>query len=340
MDIPQRRLKFTSDRLLCGTLHASFLSNALRAMPRLRSVHLEAYCQGVHGVGWDSIAAILSVPQLRSFDLMTFLLCPRAAPSEAQADSDALAPITTFRYDQAVLRSFLCTYPTQQDTLEFILTRLHHSLESLLLPSEITPVAVLSQNQWPRLRELSLRGEFCLAAGYPTPLASLFSGMSGLRILTLRFSLPDEVNRKQLMLWPEGYESRLPWPHLESLTLSFPDPEDRIFSHLPPSLRRLSLRCTPHHYLHVWKPREYSHYDSPILYSSEMLEILTKISAPLLDSLQLEYLADDADDDLLRCIADRFPSIQCLEIQRFLASRNEPVPMVSSAVPSSCPYRF
>ncbi|KAM5544861.1 hypothetical protein V8D89_001759 [Ganoderma adspersum] len=329
MNNPPRKLKFTNDRLLCGTLRASFLRDALRAMPRLRSVHLEAYSQELHGVGWDSIAAILSVPQLRSFNLMTFLLSPREAPSEAQAN--ALAPITTFRYDQPVLRSFLCTYPTQQDTLEFVLTRLHRSLESLLLPSEITPVAVLSQNQWPRLYELSLRGEFHQGAGYPTPLTSLFSGMPGLRTLKLTFALPRGVNRKQLMLWPEGYKSRLPWPHLESLTLSFPDPEDRIFSHLPPSLRRLSLRCTPHHYLHLWERRDYSHYDSPILYSSEMLEILTKISAPLLDHLQLEYLADDADDDLLHCIADRFPIIQCLEIQRFLASPDEPVPVATIA---------
>ncbi|KAM5544062.1 hypothetical protein V8D89_002248, partial [Ganoderma adspersum] len=325
------KLKFASDRLLCGSISASFLRDALRAMPRLHSVHLEAYAQELHGIGWDSVAAILSTPQLRSFNLMTFLLSPREAPSETPTDT--LAPITTFRYDQPVLRSFLRTYPAQQDTLAFVLPRLRHSLESLLLPSEITPVAVLSQTQWPRLRELSLRGEFHSSAEYPTPLASLFSGMSGLRILNLAFALPRDVNRKQLMLWPKGYESRLelPWPDLESLTLSFPDPEDRIFAHLPPSLRRLSLRCTPRHCLRLWSEDKYLHYDSPILYSSEMLEILTKISNPLLDSLQLEYLADDADDDLLRCIADRFPNVRSLEIQRFLASRNGSVPSATIA---------
>ena len=340
------KLKFATDPLLCGAICASFLRDALRAMPRLRSVHLEAYAQEKHGIAWDSIAAILSTPQLRRFGLMTFLLCPREAPSETQAD--ALAPITTFRYDQRVLRSFLRTYPAQRDTLAFLLPRLHRSLESLHLPSEIAPMAALSATQWPRLRELSLSGEFRPDAEYPTPLVSLFSGMPGLRILNLAFALPRGVTRKQLVLWPEGYRhsdaSQLPWPDLESLTLSFPDPEDRIFSRLPPSLRRLSLRCTPRHCLHLWEGDKYDYYSSPILYSSEMLEILTKISAPLLDYLQLEYIADDADDDLLRCISGKFPNVRSLEIQRFLASRDseEPVSVVSSAssLPLSCPYEY
>ncbi|KAM5544834.1 hypothetical protein V8D89_001732 [Ganoderma adspersum] len=296
-------------------------------MPCLRSVHLEAYAQEIHGIAWDSIAAILSTPQIRCFNLMTFLLSPREAPSETWTDT--LAPITTFRYDQPVLWSFLCTYPTQQDTLAFILPRLHHSLESLLLPSEIAPVAVLSVTQWPQLHELSLSGEFHPDAEYPTPLVSLFSGMSELRILNLAFALPSGVTRKQLVLWPEGYESlELPWPDLESLTLSFPDPDDCIFVHLPPSLRCLSLRCIPHHCLHLWEGDKYFYYGSPILYSSEMLEILTKISTLLLDHLQLEYLADDGDNDLLRCISDRFPNVRSLEIQCFLASRDEPVPIL------------
>ena len=328
-------LRFASDPLLCGVICAPFLRDALRAMPLLRSVFLEVYAQEIHGIGWDSIAAILSTPQLRSFVLSTFLLSPREAPSETWTDT--LAPITTFRYDQTVLRSFLRTYPAQQDTLAFVLSRLHHSLESLLLPSEIAPVTVLSQVQWTRLREICLTGEFLPSAGYPTPLSSLFAGMSGLRILNLALALPARVDRKQLLLCPEGYEMRLPWPDLEDLTLSFPDPEDRIFTHLPASLRRLSLRCTPHHCLYLWEGEQYRYYHSPILHASEMLEIFTKLSTLLLDSLQLEYIADDADDELLCSIALKFPNVRSLEIQRFLAFPNETVPLVSSRRRYSCP---
>ncbi|KAI1792108.1 hypothetical protein LXA43DRAFT_360889 [Ganoderma leucocontextum] len=318
-----RELKFTSDPLLCGTMSATFLKDALRAMPRLRSVCLDMYAQEVHGIGWDSLAAVLSTPQLRTFTVETFLFSPREAPSETWVDT--LAPITTFRYDRPSFRSCLRAYPSQQDTLAFVLTHLHRSLESLLLPSEITPVAVLSQIQWPQLRELSLSGEFHPSAGYVAPFVSLFSGMSRLRVLNLALALPPGVHRKQLMLWPEGYESQLPWPDLEALTVSFPDPEDGIFSRLPLSLRRLSLRCTPHHCLRLWERNQYLCYRSPILHASEMLEVLTKLSAPLLDSLQLEYRANDADDDLLRCISDKFPNVRSLEVQRFLASCNDTI---------------
>ncbi|PIL28093.1 hypothetical protein GSI_09744 [Ganoderma sinense ZZ0214-1] len=299
-------------------------------MPLLRSIHLKACTLDIHGIGWDSIAAILSAPQLRSFTLGAFLLSPREAPLDRTC-TDALAPITTFRFEQPALHASLLDYPAQQNTLAFVLPRLHSFLESLHLPSEVAPVAVLSQTQWPRLRELSLTGEFDPSVGYPTPLASLFSGMSGLHILNLTLALPRGVSRKRLMLWPEGYESRLLWPDLESLTLSYPDPEDHIFAHLPPSLRRLSLRCTPHHCLHLWEQFDYRYYDSPILYSSEMLEILTRISTPLLDRLQLEYLVDSAEDDLLRCIVDKFPNVRFLEVQRFQTSRCESVPVATVA---------
>nr|VWO96496.1 Lrr-gala family type III effector protein (Gala 3) [Ganoderma boninense] len=300
-------------------------------MPRLGSIHLQLGAREIHGIGWDSVAAILSVPQLRSFSIKAFLLSPREVPPEAWTDT--LAPITTFRYDQPIFRSILRRYPAQQDTLAVILPRLRQSLESLLLPSEVAPIAVLSQTQWLRLRELSLSGEFYWSAGYPTPLASLFSGMPGLRILNLAFALPYSASRKQLVLCPAGYESHLglPWSDLEALTVSFPDPEDRIFAHLSSSLKRFSLRCTPRHFLHLWEGDKYQYYESPILYASEMLQVLTQLCAPLLDCLQLEYIADDADDDLLRCIAERFPNIQSLEIERFLDSGVDAVPLAMIA---------
>lgn len=312
-------------------MRATFLRDALRAMPLLRSVSLRLCVREVHGIGWDVIAAILSTPQLRSFTVGTLLFSPRETPVEKQVGVDTLAPITTFRYEQPSFRSYLRTYPTQQDSLAFVLTHAHRSLECLLLPSEVTPVAVLSQTQWPQLHEISLKGEFRWGAEYTAPLATLFSGMPRLRVLNLALVLPRSVDRKRLILWPAGYESPLPWPDLEALTMSFPDPEDGIFACLPPSLRRLSLRCTPHHYLHQWQPYENPYCHSPILRASEMLQVIDRISTPLLDSLQFEYCVDDADDDLLRCVADRFPNIQSLEIHRLLAYGDEDasVPVVS-----------
>ncbi|KAM5544804.1 hypothetical protein V8D89_001702 [Ganoderma adspersum] len=323
-------LSFTNDRLLCGTMRDTSLKDALRAMPLLHSVSIKLCAREIHGLEWNSIAAVLSTPQLRSFTIGSLLFSPREAPPETWAD--ALAPLTTFQYDQPAYHFSLLTYPTQQETLAFVLSRMRRSLESLLLPSEVTPVAVLSQNQWPQLRELILSGEFHESVGYVTPFVSLFSGMPRLRTLFLSLALPMDVpvDRKQLMLWPESYESRLPWPDLEALAVSFPDPGDRIYGELPSGLRRLSLRCTPHHCLHHWLPNKYR-YHSSILRASEMLDLLTKISTPLLDSLQLEYCVDHGDYDLLRCVSDRFPNIGCLEIHRLLASDDTNVPVTKVA---------
>jgi len=48
-----------------------------------------------------------------------------------------------------------------------------------------------------------------------------------------------------------------------------------------------------------------------------MLEVLTKINAPHLDHLLLEYRADVAEADLWRCVAHRFSQLTSLEIHRF-----------------------
>ncbi|TFY52984.1 hypothetical protein EVJ58_g9704 [Rhodofomes roseus] len=48
-----------------------------------------------------------------------------------------------------------------------------------------------------------------------------------------------------------------------------------------------------------------------------MLEILTKIAAPRLQYLQLEYCADAAEDDLMLCVSQRFLRLTFLEIHRY-----------------------
>ncbi|TFY53583.1 hypothetical protein EVJ58_g9376 [Rhodofomes roseus] len=48
-----------------------------------------------------------------------------------------------------------------------------------------------------------------------------------------------------------------------------------------------------------------------------MLKILTKIAAPRLHYLRLEYSTDAAEDDLLLCVAQRFLRLTFLEIHRY-----------------------
>ncbi|KAH9831541.1 uncharacterized protein C8Q71DRAFT_781076 [Rhodofomes roseus] len=308
----KHRLRFSDDPLLCGIMDPAFLRSVLGAMPRLQSIYLSFICREVHGIGWDTLEAILSTPLLRTLTVEQFLFSPRQTPTAVSIES--LASLTTFQFVHAALRSELCRYPSQEGVLGLVITKLRPTLESLLLPSEVTPFGTLADNQWPRLTELRLMGVLHLNPDTHTPFVTLFAGMPKLRVLSLELSLPKGGDRQVLQLWPKNHEARFPWPDLEDLTVSFPSPDDRIYSHLPPTMRCLSLRCTPHHCFYMWQSRKLSRIESPITHASEMLEILSQIEAPRLEYLQVEYCADAAEDDLLRHMTQRCSQLRSMEI--------------------------
>ncbi|KAH9830275.1 uncharacterized protein C8Q71DRAFT_372158 [Rhodofomes roseus] len=312
MKVRKRRLRFTDDPLLCGTMDPVFLNATLRAMPRLCSVNLAFHSREIHGMGWETLSAILSIPCLRSLTVAQFLFSPRQSPPDASLGS--LAPLTTFRFEHRAIRRELRQYPLQEDTLGLVIGRLQHTLETLLLPNEVTPFKSLAGNRWPQMKELHLIGEFHPDPDFPVPFVALFAGMPKLRILRLKLSLPIGIDKQVLQLWPKAYHAQFPWPDLDNLTMSFPCFDDRIYSHLPQTMRHLSLRCTPHHCFIPWA-QYYVH--SPLPDASEMLEILSKVDTPHLERLEVEYRADFAEDDLLLCITKRFPQLTLLEIHRF-----------------------
>ncbi|KAH9831526.1 uncharacterized protein C8Q71DRAFT_780993 [Rhodofomes roseus] len=300
--------QFTDDPLLCGIMDPEFLGTTLPAMPRLQSIHLGFLRSEVHGIGWDTLAAILSTPQLRSFTVAQFMFSPRQ--SSTMADFDSLAPLTTFRYEQRFLRTVLHQFPSQEAALGTVIGKSRHTLESLLLPSEIAPFRVLMTNQWPRLEELHLIGVLNLARDAHIPFVTLFAGMPRLRVLNLQLAVRKHFDQSLLQLWPQDREGQLPWPNLEDLVMSFPNLEDRVYSHLPRTLRRLTLRCTPHHSFDIYK-----RYHPP-LKASEMLKLLSGVDVPHLTYILLEYCADVAEDDLLLYVVQRFPQLTSLELHR------------------------
>ncbi|KAH9831538.1 uncharacterized protein C8Q71DRAFT_290278 [Rhodofomes roseus] len=317
------KLHFTDDPLLCGTMDPEFLRTTLRAMPRLQSISLDLMCRESHGLGWDSLAAILSTPQLRSFTLAQFMFSPRHSLTTDSVEF--LAPLTTFRHEQRVLRDELRRFLSQEAALGVVIEKLRHTLECLLLASEVAPFRTLMANQWLCLKELHLIGDFYPSPDSRIPFVTLFAEMPKLRVLKLELALHEGVDRQNLQLWPFDDEARFPWPDLIDLVVSFPSPEDRIYSHLPRSMRLLSLQCTPHHYIYSWKLHGLQHLHSPILYATEMLEILANVDAPDLDELRLEYRADAAEDELLACVAQRFPQLTSLEMHRFRSSAGSSV---------------
>ena len=107
----------------------------------------------------------------------------------------------------------------------------------------VRPMTTLPVLHWHRLRQLVLQGETYMWDALPAPLVLLLSTMPGLHALSLKTDLIQNI--LPLVVWPPGYIHDFPWPELEHLSVSYPDPNDEVYDHLPPTLRSLSLRCGP-----------------------------------------------------------------------------------------------
>ncbi|KAJ8474345.1 hypothetical protein ONZ51_g7269 [Trametes cubensis] len=155
------------------------------------------------------------------------------------------------------------------------------------------------QPDWPRLRELRLKGELSPFGDPPLPFVAVFSNMPKLRVLELKLAQS---------------------PELRELTLSCPQVGDNTYAALPCSLQSLSLRCTPH-YLNLTGERAISltpkaRWQWSLPSSSDMLRILRQCQLPDLRHLALEYREDDADGELLQHVASACPALRCLRLFR------------------------
>ena len=293
----------------------SFLKDALQAMPRLRSVSiLSRPAIDDHGLSWEALNVFLSLPHLREFFLDTFTLCPRRF-SPPDNRTTPLAPLTSLKYLKDELRGPPRTYTSERDALTYVTKMLCLSLKILELPVESAPLYALSLYLWPRLVELRLSGEY--PAGLSLPFISILSNMSNLHVLALHFTVP--FNTIKQPLWSSRHTTRTTclWPELVDFSVSFPDPDDQIYNHLPDSIRRLSLRCCPHHCFHCWQSYEPKRWSSPILSASELLHILQRCNTPLLDALRIDYVEEGTGPGVLQQLPALFPVLTTLEVNRF-----------------------
>ncbi|EIW63610.1 uncharacterized protein TRAVEDRAFT_63022 [Trametes versicolor FP-101664 SS1] len=204
--------------------------------------------------------------------------------------------------------------------------QLQQSLETLIIPSENAPFDNLTAHDWPRLKVLSLRGEMQRMA---TPLLSVFQRMPALRELTVETAC--SYNTGRTLFCPPGWTGPYPWPEMTSLVVSYPHPDDALYALLPPTLQRLSLHCWPRHYTTL-VPHE-SHYIadlgwfSPVLSSSEMLQILSQCPQSDLEELELEFGEDGRDLELFSLIPRVFPNLVKLTILRYRKWGNPEVPV-------------
>ncbi|EPS95184.1 hypothetical protein FOMPIDRAFT_1152416, partial [Fomitopsis schrenkii] len=269
-----------------------------------------------HGLPWDTLLSVLSIPHLRKFELRFQCFCPALRPGE-ELSVDSLAPLTAFRYKMEYPRD-IWFFPSEVAALEAVLGKLCDTLEELVLPSEPAPMSTLATLRWPRLREFVVRGSPSTWETLPAPLVSLFSTMRGLRAISFKINPLDDALPPAV--WPRGFVHSFPWPELERLMVSYPDPSDELWDHLPLTLRALSLRCWPHVSFH----RAFAYngeMGSPRLElvptSSDLLSILRRCEALSLEHLEIEYRVDNEDETLLRYVVTTFPHLTSLALFRY-----------------------
>ena len=326
-DFPPRRHVGVDPHLLEYEVGPWF-ADALIHMPNLDTVsfgHGHVHPSFYVGVPWVILAAVLSTPQVRNVHF----------PGPILQHSDITLP-KSINLSVAPITSFRCIPPDDyRDSHRFcipdtmlaavIARQAHASLETLVLPSEIAPYRAFWRQDWPCLRELTLRGRrFDIGdLGVPMALMPVLARMPKLHVLNLELSQPLGIERQ--LMCPADWNAGCPWPNLETLLISYPHPNDQIYTLLPSTLRTLALRCWPRHYLHQLPSSQMAMdkgtWYSPILTSSEMLSILrrcdTSGSLRNVEHADLEFQEDDRYIELYRLISSVFPNVTSLTIHRY-----------------------
>ncbi|TBU53111.1 hypothetical protein BD310DRAFT_994245 [Dichomitus squalens] len=324
------RIPDTEDPLVCEAFSGVFFERVLHELPRLTTLILWSFDIKKHGISWNTLKTILSIPQLRHLHFHEFYLSPVDVDHD-EFSALVVAPLTTFRYD---LHSYfqLWNFPSEISTLDHLLNRLHHCLEHLELPVQSAPISAMSKLDWPCLRTFTLRGEYPVSL--TTPIVSLLSPMSFLRSLSLEVSHQQGI--KNHTIWPEGFDATLPWPELECLRVSRPESSDKIYTNLPFSLSSLALRSWPHQCIQA-QMQAVSRYlgdqiRCPLSSASNLFDVIRSCDTPYLNTLEVEYKEDMKEGSLLRLIAVKFPRLTTLEIHRYRTERSDNISLVSRSV--------
>ncbi|OSD07834.1 hypothetical protein PYCCODRAFT_1421719 [Trametes coccinea BRFM310] len=303
---------------MCPFFDATFL-RPLLSMSALHTIKIGHCSIQEQGMPWSTIQAILSTPQLQHLVLYSYRLAPTLFPGEELRLNAPPARLVSFRYilseaeSTPLLRS---RYDKEEEALALILETCHTTLEVIELPYEPAPLDKLCSLQWPRLRELGLRGGHLLEK---PPLSLILSThMPKLRVLDLKITYPDDHAPEPLF----HLESLVtfPYPYLQHLTLTFPCVEDELYRCLPPTLRTLSLVCYRHKSLQTTLYATYNAGDfrgTSWMSAGDVLRILQKCTLPHLEALEIEYCEDDQEFHLLHHTATAFTKLSTLKLLRY-----------------------
>ncbi|KAI0672399.1 hypothetical protein C8Q78DRAFT_1026865 [Trametes maxima] len=328
-----------------GVYHATYLKDPDRVMDgfgseltHLPSVHSIAFED--HDVPWVAVQRCLTLcPGITNlaFRHSSTLHVPFAS----SLPEDLPVPASSIIEECCYPTSLMTTFPNHSRPAwliqkKIVLEKLcllslvlgaDRTARNLRLPIGSAPLKQMAKKDWPSMRSLVLEGEFPRGTDSQqlcTGLSNVLPRMPGLWTLVVRASVPRRTSGRISIL---GHPSPLlpSFSDLESLTITYPDPHDAIFSLKAPRLVKLSIRDWPRHY-EVRTVRHYGgRWRSPVLAASEMLFSLRRMSTPQLTSLELVYVADDADDELLRHIVTTFPCLKYLELHRYRRPEGEHV---------------
>ncbi|KAI0365491.1 hypothetical protein BV20DRAFT_973024 [Pilatotrama ljubarskyi] len=288
-------------------------------MPRLYRITIREDCQEI--IPWFLLNIILSTPTIRILELRGKILNDHDV-SRASRNFQP-SPIISLHYIPGYLRRYPRSCSIENDMLALLLQHLCQSLQTLGIPSECTPFPLLGRYEWPRLHELRIHGDAERVWTCPIPLVVALSHMPCLRVLSLK--LVRRNGQHPQPIWPPDCDiPALPWPGLESLTLSWPCAEDRVLEHLPSTLRHLSLRCWPRLYTVRSNDRALSRaHISWNMGAPPWISVLRALqrctNGRTIQSLDLEYSAvTDMDDaELLGYIPTAFSHLQELQLYRY-----------------------
>ncbi len=294
--------------------------DALARMPKLRNITL--YAAQCDGIPWEAMRAIVTIPQVRSLSFEGLFDRRSSLSRELQAlPMYPLAPLERLSYTTEAYQPSPLSTEIDFFVRLFRQAELRKSLEIAEMIGHCAPLELFGGSRWSHLRVLSLHGQQFETYGVSleTPVITLLGGMPALRELTLKTAQPKASVRRYV--WPPGLTASLPWPHLEIFAISNLLADDEICTHLPPSLRRLSLLCWPRHYVHRDRrgrdAMDVFGWRLPVLTSSAMLHVLCSCHTPALEQLDIEYRVDYRERDLLRLLASRFPALTMLTIHRY-----------------------
>lgn len=308
-------------------------------MPRLTSLEVVRFVEIDGGVPSYFFEAMILAPRLRAIHVENHTHWPICDRARSMCDGDfpedtPVVPLhmQEFTWTRHIWRDVDSYYfPNEMVFFSLFIPRMRPTLRRLHLTAESFCHRELCSYPWPSLVELSITGQHPLQSTIGLDFSPLFNNIPSLQTFSL--STPQSAHSSRIfLLHPSNTSSHISLTSLQSVSISFPDPDDAIFGFLSRSLRHLSLTDWPRHYLRVDENDCVFRrgWTSPILTSRELLDIVRRCHLPELESLEVVYQADPNDTvDVLLHIAQAFSALRTVKLFRYRSSSSDPVHEVS-----------